>query len=115
MEVLYRKGSASVAEILEAIPDPPGYSGLRCTVNVLGRKGYLAHLRKGKKYIYTPTTPRSKALRGALRQLLGTYFGDSPVDAVAAIVALHRKDLNSADIERLERLIRSSGGGDSPP
>lgn len=115
MEVLYRKRSASVAEILEAIPDPPGYSGLRCTVNVLERKGYLAHVRKGKKYIYTPTTPRSKALRGALRQLLGTYFGDSPVDAVAAIVALHRKDLNSADIERLERLIRSRGGGDSPP
>jgi predicted transcriptional regulator len=114
MEVLLRRGSASVAEVLEEIPDPPGYSGLRCTVNVLERKGYIRHARKGKRYIYTPTTPRTKALRGALRQLLGTYFGDSPVDAVAAIVALHGKDLGPGDIKRLEKLIRGRGGGDTP-
>ena len=111
MEVLYRKGSASVAEILEEIPEPPGYSGLRCTVNVLERKGYISHVRQGKKYVYSPTTPRRKALRGALRQLLRTYFEDSPAEALAAIVALHRKDLSPADIKRLEELIRSQGGG----
>ena len=110
MEVLYRRGSASVGEILEEIPEPPGYSGLRCTVNVLERKGYISHVRQGKKYIYSPTTPRRKALRGALRQMLRTYFGDSPVEALAAIVALHGKDLSAADIQRLEKLIRSRGG-----
>ena len=110
MEVLYRRGSASVAEILEEIPEPPGYSGLRCTVNVLERKGYISHVRQGKKYVYSPTTPRRKALRGALRQMLRTYFEDSPVEALAAIVALHGKDLSTADIQRLEKLIRSQGG-----
>ena len=110
MEVLYRRGSASVAEILEEIPEPPGYSGLRCTINVLERKGYISHVRQGKKYVYSPTTPRRKALRGVLRQLLRTYFEDSPVEALAAIVALHRKDVSPADIKRLEGLIRNRGG-----
>ena len=78
MEVLYRRQNATVAEILEQIVDPPGYSALRCTVNILERKGFLAHVRKGKKYVYSPTTPRRQALRGALRQLLNTYFDGSP-------------------------------------
>jgi predicted transcriptional regulator len=111
MEVLYRKGRASVAEILAEISEPPGYSGLRCTVNVLERKGYISHMRQGKKYVYSPTTPRRNALREALRQLLRTYFEDSPAEALSAIVALHRKDLSPADIQRLEMLIRTRSRG----
>jgi len=114
MEVLYRRQNATVAEILEQIVDPPGYSALRCTVNILERKGFLAHVRNGKKYVYSPTTPRRLALRGALRQLLNTYFDGSPLEAVTAIVALHRKDLSAADIARLGKLIRSRRGKKAP-
>lgn len=114
MEALYRRHSASVAEILEEIANPPGYSALRCTVNILERKGFLAHVRKGKKYVYSPTTPRRQALRGALRQLLSTYFDGSPLEALSAIVALHRKDLSADDIARLEKMIRGRRGKERP-
>ena len=114
MEVLYRRHSASVAEILAEIPEPPGYSALRCTINILERKGRLRHVRRGKKYVYSPTTPRAKALRGELKLLLRTYFGNSPVEAVTAIVALHRKDLGAQDLERLEELIRGQRGKAAP-
>jgi BlaI family penicillinase repressor len=115
MEAVQRRRSASVAEILAEIADPPGYSALRCTVNILERKGFLAHVRQGKKYVYSPTTPRRQALRGALRQLLSTYFDGSPVEALSAIVALHRKDLSAADIEQLRKLVRSRRGRKAPP
>jgi len=115
MEVLYRRQSASVAEILEEIPDPPSYSALRATVNILERKGYLSHLRRGKKFLYSPTTPRRKAMRGALKQLLSTYFDNSAVEAVTAIVALHEKDLSAADMDRLEELIRRRRAKEAPP
>jgi predicted transcriptional regulator len=70
-----------VAEILEGIPDPPGYSAVRALVNILERKGHLSHVQEGKKYLYSPVTPRRQAMRGAVRQLLNTYF-DNSVEAV---------------------------------
>jgi BlaI family penicillinase repressor len=106
MEVIYRRNGATVAEIREEIPHPPSYSAVRTTVNILERKGCLSHVRKGKKYFYSPSTPRRKAMQGAIRQLLDTYFDNSLEKAVTAMVALHSKDLSAADIERLEEVIR---------
>jgi BlaI family penicillinase repressor len=106
MEFLYKTQRASVAEILKGIPNPPGYSAVRATVNILERKGHLSHVLEGKKYLYSPVAPRRQAMRGAVRQLLSTYFDNSVEKAVTALVALHGKDLRAADIERLEKLIR---------
>ncbi len=106
MEFLYRKPGASVAEILEGIPDPPGYSAVRATVNILERKGNLRHVQKGKKYLYSPITPRSRAVEGAVRHLLSAYFKDSLEGAVAAMVRIHGKELSTPEIERLEKIIR---------
>jgi len=106
MEFLYRKPGASVTEIRKGIANPPGYSAVRATVNILERKGHLKHVREGKKYLYSPITPRRKAMQAAVRQLLSTYFDNSVESAVTALVTLHGKDLSSTDIERLEKLIR---------
>ena len=106
MEFLFKAQRASVAEILKGISNPPGYSAVRATVNILERKGYLSHVLEGKKYLYSPMAPRRQAIRRAVRQLLSTYFDNSVEKAVTALVALHGKDLGTADIERLEKLIR---------
>jgi BlaI family penicillinase repressor len=106
MEFLYRKRGASVAEILKGIPDPPSYSAVRTTVNILERKGHLRHVRKGKKYVYSPVTSRRKVVQGAVKHLLSTYFDNSLEQAVAALVKLHGKDLSAEDIKNLERMIR---------
>ncbi len=106
MEYLYSKPGASVAEILEGIADPPGYSAVRATVNILERKGNLHHVQKGKKYLYSPVASRGNAVRGAVRHLLSTYFEGSLDEAVAAIVKIHGKELSTPEIERLEKIIR---------
>src|SRR4030067_1356575 len=108
MEFLYRQQRASVAEILEGIPDPAGYSAVRSLVTILERKGHLSHVQEGKKYLYSPVTPRRRAVRGAVRQLLNTYFDNSVEKAVTALVSLHGKDLSAEDLERLEKLIRQN-------
>lgn len=108
MEVVYRKSSASVEEIRAAMPQPASYSAVRVIVNVLERKGHLRHTKRGKKYIYRPSAPRASAIRGALKQLMRTYFSDSLPKAVAAMVQLHAKDLTSEDFRQLVRTIEKS-------
>jgi predicted transcriptional regulator len=107
MEVLYRRNGATVTEIRAELLNPPSYSAVRTTTNILERKGYLRHVRKGKSYLYKPVTPRHKAVQGAIRQLLSTYFDNSLEKAVTAMVALHEKDLSAEDFARLEKAIRS--------
>jgi predicted transcriptional regulator len=108
MEIIYRTASASVEEIRAAMPQPASYSAARVIVNVLERKGHLKHVKRGRKYVYSPTTPRTRAVKGALKNLLNTYFGDSLPRAVAALVQLHAKDLSDEDVRDLIRVIEQS-------
>ena len=104
MDVIYRRNSASVKEVLEEIPSPPSYSAVRALINVLEGKGFLKHKKEGKKYIYLPTIPHKKAMGSAIKQLLRTYFNDSVEDAVVAIIKTKNK-LSEEDFDRLTRLI----------
>jgi BlaI family penicillinase repressor len=114
MEVVYRKSRASVEEIRAAISQPASYSAVRVIVNVLERKGHLRHTKRGKKYIYWPSTPRASAIKGAFKHLLRTYFGDSLPKAMAAMVQLHAKDLTDEDIQQLVHAIEKSRRGRHP-
>jgi BlaI family penicillinase repressor len=111
MEVLYRKGSASVAQLREGIADKPSYSAVRVIVNVLERKGYLRHELQGRKYVYSPVTPRKKAMQGALRHVLDIYFEGSVQQAVAAMVELKSGNLSDQDLEELARAVRTKRRG----
>ena len=54
VEILYRLGKASVAEVLANLPDPPTYSAVRGMLSLLGEKGHVSHQRDGMRYVYTP-------------------------------------------------------------
>jgi BlaI family transcriptional regulator, penicillinase repressor len=112
MEIVFRASSATVEEIRSAMSPPPSYSAVRVIVNVLERKGHLRHARRGKKYVYSPTTPRSKAVKGALSSLLRTYFDDSVHLAVAAMVKLRARDLSDEDWRQLSEAIEKSRSGE---
>jgi len=113
MEIVYRNSSASVEEIRAAMPQPASYSAVRVIVNVLERKGQLKHVKRGKKYLYSSTTPRARAIKGALQQLLRTYFQDSLHEAVAAMVQLRAGDLTNEEVRQLIRTIKESKQEDS--
>ncbi len=108
MEVLYREGRATASEVLERIPDPPGYSAVRALLRILENKGHVRHAADGNRYVYEPRLPRERAGRPALAGVLETFFDGSAEKAVAALLDLSRDDLTPADLDRLSALIEQA-------
>ena len=109
MDVLYRLGEATVAEVMEELADPPTYSAVRSALRILENKGHIAHREDGPRYVYSPAVGREKARHAALDQLVDTFFEGSSEQAVVAL--LRRSDLEMSDsqIERLARAVRKAG------
>lgn len=105
MDVIYRRGRATAADVHADIPDPPGYSAVRALLRVLESKGHLRHVADGPRYVYSPTVPRERARDSALRQLVGTFFDGSTEAAVAALLDLSAAKLSDAELNRLAGLI----------
>jgi predicted transcriptional regulator len=108
MDVVYRLGECSVADVLAQLPDPPSYSSVRTMLRLLESKGFLKHRRDGNRYLYTATEPRSRASRSAVRHLLRTFFRGSATDAVAAILEDSSDKISPDDFERMARMIEES-------
>ncbi|MBI3861586.1 MAG: BlaI/MecI/CopY family transcriptional regulator [Planctomycetia bacterium] len=105
VEAVYRLGAASVAEVRQALPDPPTYSTVRAMLNLLVDKKVLTFRQAGKRYVYRPVTSRGQMGRTALRNLVRNFFGGQPLDAVAALLDGSAGRLAPHDLERLKRLI----------
>ena len=105
MDVIYSKGRASAAEVLEAIPKPPSYSAVRAMLRLLEEKGYLRHEQDGPRYVFLPTLSRERARQSAMKQLLQTFFDDSAEQAVAALLDMSRAKLSDAELDRLSEMI----------
>lgn len=108
MDVVYQIGEASVAEILEKLPDPPSYSAVRTMVRLLESKGFLTHRQEGTRYVYRASQSRDTAMRQAVSHLMKTFFAGSATDAVAAILHPSVAKLTDDDIQRLEGLIQQA-------
>ena len=105
MDIIYQLGQATAAEVLENLPDPPGYSAVRAMLKILEDKGHLRHKQQGPRYVFLPKVSREKAKRSAVKHLLQTFFDGSAESAVATLLDVSRSDLSNADLDRLNRLI----------
>jgi predicted transcriptional regulator len=105
MDVIYERGQATAAEVLEGLPDPPSYSAVRALLRVLEDKGHLKHESEGPRYVFMPTVARERARKSALKQLLKTFFDGSTEQAVAALLDLSSSKLSDAELNRLSNLI----------
>lgn len=108
MDVVYRLGRATAAEVLAGLPDPPSYSAVRGMLRLLESKGYLRHEQDGARYVYLPTTERDEARRSALTHLLRTFFDGSRENAVAALLDLDDQPLDPAEYSRLKSLLEQA-------
>jgi predicted transcriptional regulator len=107
MEVLWEKGSATVAEVAEALPKKLGlaYNTVLTTLRILEDKGYVRHTRPkdGRKFLYTPVVSRDQASHSALRHLLSRFFGNSAEALVLNL--LEDENLSEAERERIRNLL----------
>ncbi len=108
MDILHRRGEATVAELMAELPDPPTYSAVRSVVRILGEKGYVGHREDGPRYVYFPAHPTEAARETALAHLVSTYFGGSPEQAVTALLQSADLGLAEADVARLRDAIRQA-------
>lgn len=105
MDVIYRLGEATVAEVRDEMEDPPSYSAVRTQLGILEEKGHLKHRQDGRRYVYGPVEPPSRAGRRALEGLVRTFFGDSPTAAVATLLDMESGELSDQELEDLSRLV----------
>lgn len=108
MDVIYRRGQASVTEVLAELPDPPTYSAVRGMLRLLEEKGYLRHEQEGLKYVYLPAEDTRQVRASALKHMVKTFFGGSPEQAVAALLEMSDSKLSSKDKQYLAQLIRKA-------
>jgi BlaI family penicillinase repressor len=108
MDLLYERGKASVGEVMDGIPDPPGYSAVRATLRTLEHKGRVSHEEDGRAYVYRPTLRRDAARKSALTHVLKTFFDNSAEQAVAALLELKGPRLSEAELERVSRMVENA-------
>lgn len=105
MEIVYRRGQATAADVQAELPDPPSYSAVRAHLRILEDKGHLRHSREGARYVFSPTVGRDRARRSALTQVVQTFFGGSAEQAVATLLDLSQERFTDGDLDRLSALI----------
>lgn len=104
MDVVYRLGQATAAEVLAELPEPPSYSAVRAMLRLLEEKGHVRHEQDGPRYVYLPTVNRDKARKSAMRHLVRTFFDGSTEDAVAALLQ-NDGGISDEELSRLAKLI----------
>ena len=103
MDILYRRGRATAAEVLEDLAEPPSYSAVRALLRLLEEHGHARHVQDGPRYVYLPAVARSDARRSAIAHVVSTFFEGSVADAVATLV--ERSTLSKPELNRLAQLI----------
>lgn len=107
MDVLFRNGPSTAAQVMDRLPDGPGYSAVRALLRILEDKGHVRHEKVGTRYVYHSVTPKTEAAEKALKHTVSTFFKGSVSEAVAALLDASEATVSDDDLERLERLIES--------
>ena len=108
MDILYRRGRAAAAEVLEDLPGQTSYSTVRTQLRVLEEKGHVRHEEQGLRYLYVPTVPRYAARKTALKHLVETFFDGSPGDLVTALLGSDAAKLSDEELERIARIVEGA-------
>lgn len=118
MDVLWLKGSATVQQVLDALPEKPAlaYNSVLTTIRVLENKGYLEHVKDGRAHIYKPILEREEATRSEIRHLVSRFFKNSHELLVLNILedlssenmGSDATGLEAVELKRLRELLRST-------
>jgi len=105
MDILYRRGRSTAADVMEELSGDPNYSTVRTQLRVLEEKGHVRHEERGLRYVYSPAVPRHAARRSALDHLVETFFDGSAAQVVAALLGGDAARVSDDDLERIAGLV----------
>jgi predicted transcriptional regulator len=105
MDILYRRGRATAAEVMSDLSGEPNYSTVRTQLRVLEDKGDVRHEEEGLRYVYSPAVPRRTARKSALRHLLDTFFDGSAEQVVGALLGGEGARLSDDELARIAEMV----------
>jgi predicted transcriptional regulator len=108
MDILYRLGRATVAEVMSDLPGDPSYSTVRAQLRVLEDKAHVKHEEVGLRYVYSPTVPRHEVRQSALRHLVDTFFEGSTQKVVASLLGSEGSRVSEDELERIAELVQKA-------
>ncbi len=108
MEVLWRKGTATVSEVVEGLPKsvPLAYSTVLTTLRILENKGYLRHIKDGRAFVYQPLVARGQAQESAVKHLVRHFFEGSP--ELLMLNLIESRQIDSKELARLKKKIEAA-------
>ena len=108
MNVLWERRSATVHEVLEALPAKPAlaYNSVLTIIRILEKKGYVKHIKDKRAHVYIPLIDRTDATRFEVRHLVSRFFGNSHEQLV--LNALEETSIDAEELDRLRRLLERS-------
>ena len=105
MDILYRRGRATAAEVMSDLSGEPNYSTVRTQLRVLEDKGQVTHEEEGLRYVYSPAVPRRTARKSALRHLVDTFFDGSVEQVVGALLGGEGARLSEEELARIADMV----------
>jgi len=79
---------------------------VRKLLEIMIERGLLAREYDGPRYVYFPAAKPEEASRSALKQLMRTFFNNSPGSAIAALLDMTSTPLSPAEYRRLSNLLK---------
>ena len=111
MDILFRRGRATAADVMAELPGDPSYSTVRTQLRVLEEKGHVRHEEEGLRYVYVPAVRVQAARKSALKHLVDTFFDGSAEKAVAALLGGEGAKVSAAELDRIADLITKARKG----
>lgn len=107
MEVLWKQGPSTVAEVREQLEDELAYTTVLTILRTLEDKGYVTSTAEGRAHRYTPTIGRETAQRSATRALVRKLFDGSTELLLTHLVSDEK--LTDEQVLRIKKLLDKHG------
>ena len=112
MDVLWRKGSGTVQQVLDWLPSSLAYNSVLTTIRILEKKGHVKHVKhvkNGRAHIYIPVIGREEATRSEIRHLVSRFFRNS--HEALLLNLLQDEHIDAAQLKRLREMLDQHDAG----
>ncbi len=108
MDIVYKLGESTAAEVMRQMPEAPGYSTVRTLLGVLERKGHLNHERRGHHYVYSPTAAVEAVSSSMLEHVMETFFEGSASRLVSAVLDISDAQLSTDEYDEILAIVEKA-------
>ncbi|MES2521286.1 MAG: BlaI/MecI/CopY family transcriptional regulator [Gemmatimonadota bacterium] len=104
MSVLWRRGTATVAEVRDDLADDLAYPTVQSMLRVLEGKGYVGHTVEGRAFLFHALVEQGEAADSALARLVSKVYHGSRELLVNRLLA--DEDIPPDELRRIKAMLQ---------